>query len=552
LAGTRIFEALMQTLIHNAHIRTMDLSRPRAEAILLEHGAIIAIGSLADCENVSRPGYRRINASGRLILPAFQDAHIHLLHGGLGLATSAQLFEAKTVKELQECLAQHAARFPKLQLISGSGWQPGVFGDHNLTGKIIDAVVQDRPAIIYDSSFHNACLNSYAIAVIGLTPNTPDPVNGHFVKAPDGQVTGMLHEDAIAWALKRLPETDDDAWRTGLVAGQAHANAHGITGIIDPRIEDIEARIYGAAASSGALTLRVSGAALVKEHDIPQEAVERLSTMRVENPGPDFWIQSAKFFMDGVFENRTAALLAPYADEIGGNCPTMFTPEQTNDLFVALDAARFQIHTHVIGDAAARVTLDGLEAAIAANVRWPSLHQLAHLQLADPADIDRIAQLGAMANIQPLWARHDRGIPDPAKPMAGAQRLSNIYAFRRMLNAGARWCLSSDWPVSTLNPFEIMETAVTRQARLEDDPIEPFLPQEALTIDECVQGYTTLAAEACWRGTCTGRLLPGFSADLIMLDQNIFDVPSHAISNTNVLLTLFKGKEVYRHPALED
>lgn len=541
-----------QLLIFNAKIRSMDLSRPMAEAILLDGEHVRAFGSLADCEAATTPGVRRINARGRLVLPAFQDAHIHLLHGGLGLATSAQLYAARSVPELQNMVAGHAARAAHLPLVTGSGWQPGVFGDHNLTAAVIDAVVADRPAILYDSSFHNACLNSTAMAMAGLVRGTADPVNGHFVLDATGAPTGMLHEDAIPWALKGLPEWSDAVWREGLLAGQAHANAHGITGVIDPRVEDLEARIYGAAAEAGELSLRVCGAALVKEHDTPAEAVARLVAMRERHRGPDFWVQSAKFFMDGVFENRTAALLAPYADAIGGNCPTMFTPEQTRTLFVALDAARFQIHTHVIGDAAARVTLDGLTAAQAANGRWPALHQLAHLQLTDPADIPRLAALGAMANIQPLWARHDRGIPDPAKPMAGEARLANIYAFRRMLAAGAGWCLSSDWPVSTLNPFEIMETAITRQAQLAEDPLEPFLPEEALTIEECVLGYTAHAAAACWRGDTTGRLLPGFSADLIMLDQDIFTCAAQDISNTNVLMTLFKGREVHRHARFED
>jgi predicted amidohydrolase YtcJ len=541
-----------QTLIHNAAIRTMDLSRPRAEALLIDQGIIAAIGTLADCEAAVRPGCRRINAVGRLVLPAFQDAHIHLLHGGLGLATAAQLYHTRSITELQGELRAHANRYPTLALVAGSGWQPGVFGDHNLTATVIDAAVSDRPAILYDTSFHNACLNSRAMALAGLTRGVPDPVNGHFVLDANGNPTGMLHEDAIAWAVKRLPEADDATWRLGLLAGQAHANAHGITGVIDPRVEELESRIYGKAAAQDEMTLRVSGAALIKEHDTPQEAVARLTALRAAHAGPDYWVQSAKFFMDGVFENRTAALIAPYADEIGGNCPTMFTREQTKALFVALDAARFQIHTHVIGDAAARVTLDGLEAAMAANGRWPALHQLAHLQLTDPADIPRIARLGAMANIQPLWARHDRGIPDPAKPMVGLQRLDNIYAFRRMLRAGASWCLSSDWPVSTLNPFEIMETAITRQAPLAEDPLDPFLPGEALTIEECVLGYTAHAADACWRGDVTGRLRPGFSGDVIILNRDIFACPPQEISTTQVLLTLFKGHEVYRHANFED
>lgn len=542
---------MSQLLIHNANIHSMDLSRPRAEAVLIEGGRIAAIGAYSDCENSAKPGVRRADAGGRLVLPSFQDAHIHLLSGGMGLATSAQLHEVKTVTGLISALKAHAEKSRHLPLVVGEGWQPGLFGDHNLTSRVIDAAAPDRPAIVYDSSGHNACLNGAAMAHLGLDAKTPDPVNGHFVKDANGAPTGMLHEDAASWAYERLPQMTDSHWAEGLRAGQAHANAHGITGIIDPRVEELEARIYGRAAVADELTMRVCGAALVKERDSPGEAVGRLMELRNHHHGPDFRVQSAKFFMDGVFENRTAALIDPYADETGGNCKTMFTAEQTRALFTALDAARFQIHAHVIGDKAARVTLDGLEAATAANGRWPSLHQMAHLQLICPADIPRLAALGAMANIQPLWARHDRGIPDPAKPMAGAARLANIYAFRRMLDAGASWCLSSDWPVSSLNPFEIMETAVTRQARLTEDPLEPFQPQEALTIEECVVGYTSHAAAACWRGGFTGRLLPGFSADLIIMDQDIFSCAPREISNTKVFMTLFKGREVFRHKDFE-
>jgi hypothetical protein len=530
----------------------MDFSRPRAEAALVDGERIAAIGSRGDCENAARPGMRRINAGGRLVLPAFQDAHIHFLSGGMGLAGSAQLHTVKTIAELQQVLKTHTTRFRNFPVVIGEGWQPGLFGDQNLDHHVIDAVVSDRPAILYDSSMHNACLNRAAMALVGLDAATPDPVNGHFVKDTHGAPTGMLHEDAVSWAYDRLPQMSDSNWHDGLAAALLHANAHGITGVLDPRIEELEARIYGAAVDGGKLSVRISGAALVKEKDTVQEAVTRLTELRHRHRGPDFWVQSAKFFMDGVFENRTAALLAPYADELGGNCKTMFTPEQTKALFAALDAARFQIHTHVIGDAAARVTLDGLEAAMAANGRWPSLHQVAHLQLTDSADIPRLSALGAMANIQPLWARHDPGIPDPAKPMAGPQRLSNIYAFRKMLNAGAAWCLSSDWPVTTLNPFRIMETAITRQVPLADGPLEPFLPQEALTIAECILGYTANAAAACWRGEFTGRLLPGFSADLIILDRDILACAPQEISTTNVLLTLFKGREVHRHRSFED
>jgi len=531
------------TLIHNANIRTMDAGRPRATWLLIRGDRIAALGS-----GLPPDAATRIDAGGRLVLPGFQDAHVHLLSGGTDLATAAQLYEVQTIAALQAAVADHAANHPGLALVMGSGWQPGMFGDDNLTAAVIDAVVPDRPAVLFDSSFHNACLNSASMRLAGLVAGMPDPANGHFVTDAAGKPTGMLHEDAVPWAMARLPELAAGDHRAGLLAGMAHANQNGITGILDPRITDHEAGIYGALAAEGGLTLWVAGAALVKPDDSPAEALARLGDYRSRYPGPEFHVQSAKFFMDGVFENRTAALLAPYAD-IGGNSEPMFGSAQTEALMVALDAARFQIHVHVIGDAATRRALDGLAAARAANGAWPSLPQLAHLQLTDPADHARLSELGVMANIQPLWARLDPVVPDIALDMIGADRLGDTYAFRKMIDAGARYCLSSDWPVSTLNPFEIIETAVTRQARSMDSPREPFLPDQAMTVEQCVFGYTAEAAAACWRASFTGQLRPGFSADLILLDQDIFGCAPDRISETRVSLTIFRGRIIHQAAA---
>jgi predicted amidohydrolase YtcJ len=400
--------------------------------------------------------------------------------------------------------------------------------------------------LIYDSSFHNACLNSCAIEMAGLQ-DLADPPNGHIVRDGHGRATGMLHEEVIPLVAARLPGLTDSDWMEGLCAGQAHANQHGITGVLDARVLEREALAYGRAASNGALTLRVAGTALVTEADTPQTAVARLSALRAEHSGPDFHVHSAKFFMDGVFENRTAANLQPFADAAGGHAPCMFGADHIRALMTALDAARFAIHVHVIGDAAVRRAIEGLEAARAANGPWPAQHQLAHLQLMDPNDFARLQGL-ATANIQPLWARLEPPYSDPSLSMIGQARWPNVYAFRRMLDAGADWCLSSDWPVTTLNPFEIIETAITRQKRFNDNPLRPFFADQSLTIDECVQGYTVNAARACWRDHHTGMLRVGFSADLIILDRDIFSIPATEISETRVLSTHFKGIEVWRAP----
>ena len=532
-------------LILNAHCVTMNPSLPLTDAVLIRGGRVAALGKAAK----SATHARIIDAQGRLVLPGFQDAHIHLLNGGTDLVETAQLYDATTLSELQSALGHHAARWQG-PMVWGAGWQCGFFNDHNLTRDILDAVVPDRPCLIYDGNFHNACLNSKAIEMIDITAATPDPLNGHIVRDAKGRATGMLHEEAINRATSALPRSTDQTLTQGLIAGMQHANRHGITGIIDPAVGPDHIRIYGAAAAAGSLTLRVAGACLVRANDTPKAALARLTALRAAHSGPDFHQNAAKFFMDGGLENRTAAMLAPYADAMGGNAPLMFTPDQIAALFTALDAARFQIHVHCIGDAATRATLDGFQAARAANGPWPSLHQIAQVQVVDPADLPRFAALAVMANMQPLWAANDSIIPEPTWAMIGPARLNHTYPFRSLIDAGAPFCLNSDWAVTTLNPFEIIGTAVTREPPRHRGRAEPFHPEQRLTVAEAVQGYTIGAAAACWRSQNTGQIAPGFSGDLIMLDRDIMTCDPYAIAETQVLLTLFKGREVHRHPGL--
>jgi hypothetical protein len=284
---------------------------------------------------------------------------------------------------------------------------------------------------------------------------------------------------------------------------------------------------------------------MVYARETLDETLQRLRRYRASYHSDLFKVHSAKFFLDGVLENRTAAMLEPYSDELAGNAPLMFAPQQILDWFTAIDAERFQIHVHVIGDHAIRAALDGMEAARKTNGDWPSLHQLAHVQVIDPADIPRFRQLGAMANMQALWARHEPDIPDFTMAMVGPQRAPWVYAFRSMIDAGAPYCLSSDWPVSSLNPFEIMETAMTRQVPDTRQQAEPFFPEQRMSAIECLKGYTINAASAAWRSASTGSLESGKCADMVMIDTNPLKAKPRQISKTKVKATWLNGLQVH-------
>ena len=527
----------MTLAIQNARIVTMDPSYRMAHSILIRDGVIVALDAAPP------RGAQVIDAGGRLVLPGFQDAHIHLLNGGVDLVEAAQLYDCMTLAELQHTLAAHAAR-RKSGVVWGTGWKSGPFGDETLTGAVLDAVVPDRPCVIVDDSGHNACLNSAALAAVGINDTTPDPPNSHILRDARGRATGMLHEEAVPWATDRLPQSGDDIWAEGLLAGQALANRHGITGVLDPSVLDRHVHTYAKGAAAGALTLRVAGACRISAADTTETVLNRLLPLRAGHQG-DFHLHSAKFFLDGVLENRTGAMIAPYADAIGGNAPLMFTPDQIASLFTALDAHRFQIHTHCIGDAAVRAALDGFATARRANGAWPSLHQIAHCQMVHPDDLTRFAALGAMANLQPFWASTDPIIPDATMRMIGPARAPLTYPCRSLIDAGAPFCINSDWSVSTLNPFAIIGTAITREPPRARGRSAPFYPEQRMTRLEAVQGYTTHAAAASWRAGHTGMLKPGYSGDLILLDRDIFTCDPYTIAETEVLLTLFKGRAVH-------
>lgn len=530
-------------ILLNADIVTLDPFAPRVGALAVKAGRIVATGEGAALRALAGPGTRVIDAGGRMVLPGLQDTHIHLQDSGFDYGGSAALDEARSIDRLVALIAGFA-RESRASWVTGVGWYTGVFNDANLTRRVLDRASPDRPCFILGSDGHNACINSAGCAAVGLVAGQADPPGGHFVLDAAGEPTGMLHESAVKWVRARMPAPTDADYAGGVRFGQALANRHGITGVIDASVGARHARVYRALAADAALTLRVAATARVDPEEKTADALSRVSALRAEAAGLKmFKVHSAKFFIDGVFENRTATMLADYSDAAGGNAPTLFAPEQIPELFTAFDAARFQIHTHVIGDGAVRAALDGLAAARAANGAWPALHQLAHVQCIDPADIPRFADLGAVANIQPFWARH---APSTALTldMIGPDRGQLMYAFRSLVDARAPFALSSDWGVTTLNPFRIMETAMTRQPP--GGGVEPFLPEQALSRAECLLGYTSHAADTAWRGSDTGRLTIGRQADLIVVDRDVLACDTRALGETEVLLTMVGGDEVWR------
>ncbi len=332
-----------ELIVVNGDIRTMDPLFPRVSAIAVTGGRISALGSDADIRQFGGLGTRVIDAGGRLVLPGLQDTHIHLQDSGYGYGLSANLDRARSIEELQSALVEFAKQHEG-EWVDGVGWYTGVFTGANLNRQVLDAAVAGRPCFVLASDGHNACMNSLACEAVGLKRGTPDPANGHFVVDGDGNPTGMLHEAAITWAEERMPLPSDADFAQGVLFGQALCNRHGITGALDASVNERHARIYRNLEKAGKLSVRVRATARVDPAEKTHEALARVEALRREHQSEMFTIHSAKFFLDGVLENRTATMLAPYSDPLGRNAPLMFGHNQLKELFTVFDAARFQIH----------------------------------------------------------------------------------------------------------------------------------------------------------------------------------------------------------------
>ncbi len=348
-----------ETILINARLVTMDPLIPYASALAIVAGRVAALGSDADIRALAGPGTQVIDAGGRMVLPGFQDTHIHLQDSGQDYAQNADLSGARTVEELVETLAGFAGTHDR-PWVNGTGWYSGVFGAQNLNAGVLDRAVPDRPCMIVASDGHNACLNSLGLKAVGFDRGTPDPRNGTIVRDASGAATGLLYESAVSLAEGRMPAPSDRDFADGVLWAMRLANRHGITGVIDAKVMERHVRVYQDLARGDDMTLRVASTALVLPEDTTAGALERLSDFRAESRHGLFRVHSAKFFLDGVIENRTAAMIEPYSDAQGGNAPLMFEPALIDEMFTAFDAARFQIHVHAIGDLASRAALDGM------------------------------------------------------------------------------------------------------------------------------------------------------------------------------------------------
>lgn len=420
-------------------VLTLDAARSRATTVAVTGDRITAVGH-DEVRELIGPKTEVVDLAGRLLIPGFQDAHVHPVAAGLEL-TQCDLTGARTATETLEAVGAYALAHPDREWITGGGWTMEAFEGGTPTRELLDAVVSDRPVYLPNCDHHGAWVNSRALELAGITRDTPDPADGRFERDSSGTPTGMLQEGAMDQVARLVPQSTAADRLAALLHSQRLLHSHGITAwqdaMVGANLGMADASdAYLTAARDGSLTARVVGA-LWWDRERGAEQIPELAARRAALSHGRFRADSVKMMLDGVAETGTAALLDPYLDNCGcatANRGTSFIdPELLPSYVTELDSLGFQVHFHALGDRAVRQALDAVEAARAANGHSDTRPHLAHLQVVHPDDIGRFRELGAVANIQPLWAAHEPQMDELTIPFLGTERAAWQYPFGALL-----------------------------------------------------------------------------------------------------------------------
>ena len=543
-------------IITNAQIYTVNPQQKWAEAIAIRGDKIVAVGDAAKVDSYRGGSTKVIDAHQHLLLPGFTDSHIHFLDGSLNLQ-HLHLQDVKTLDQALALLKDFAKAHPDDAWLLGRGWDYTIFAPSGMPDKkYLDAVVPDRPVYIEGFDGHTWWANSKALQLAGITRDTPDPPGGSFVRDPKtGEPTGAVKEDAADELIERvIPLTPREAKLNAIRAGMKEANRVGLVRVhsasdLVANIGDLQnADLYDELHRAGEMTVRFYMAYRAAPPALAADSVKEIEAARARYH--DEWISAGavKFFLDGVIESHTAAMLQPYSDDPRQIGSLLWDPDKYKDAVAELDKRGIQIFTHAIGDKAVRLALDAYQHAAEVNQSKDRRHRVEHIETVSAQDIPRFGKLGVIASMQPLHSYPNEDTLHIWAGNIGPERASRAWAWRSIQQAGGVLAFGSDWPVVTLNPWPGVQTALTRQTS-DGEPVGGFLPKQRLNLEDTIRAYTLGAAFAGHREKTEGSLEEGKLADLIILDRDLFKIEPSDIGETQVLLTMVGGKIVYQSPA---
>ena len=526
---------------------------PWATAVVITENRITYVGDDAGATSSIGPNTRVVELDGKMLMPGFQDAHVHPVDSGMTF-NQCSVFDLPELEDLLDAIKTCVEERPDADWIVGAGWYVSTFAPTGRPPKgLLDAIAPDTPITLLSNAAHSVWANSAAIEHAGITAETKDPEGGRIDRDPvTGEPSGSFQESAMPLIQSYEPAITLEERIDGLAYAQRLFHSFGITGVHDSYVEvsretaytNMEA--YTAFADEGALKMHVVAAMLYDPTLSLEPQIELFKNLRQSADRNHVSATAIKILVDGVATSYSAAMLEPYADRLDeGITGTPLIPQaDLIDLVTRLDALGFQIHFHSIGDAATHYSLDALEVARIQNGQRDSRHHLSHIMVWDPTDFNRMADLDAIANFQALWASKGTHYDEITYVRMGEERSNYLYPINSLHKLGVKLAFGSDWYVTSSNPLLAIEVAVTR---LEPDgnTTEPLLPAEAIDLATAIRAATLGSAYGNFLNEDTGSIEVGKLADLIVIDTNLFDIPTSEIAEARVMLTLFEGEAVF-------
>ncbi len=513
------------------------------DALLIGDGVVQAVGEQA---RTSAGDADVVELDGGFLMPSFGDGHAHPLYGGLESA-GPPVRPCKSVDEIVEAVGKFAAQNPDAKWIVGGSYDGSLAPDGLFDARWLDAAVPDRPVVLRAWDYHTFWVNSVALERAGITADTPDPVLGEIPHREDGSVLGTLREwGATDLVTAVMPAPDEDVRVTALRTAADYYLERGVTWVQDAWVEPADVDTYVEAARRDALGVRFNLAFYADPRHFDSQITRFAESKRriADLASPMLTAQTVKFFADGVIENETGALLQPYCSSLHNHGMHVWEGDSLAEAARRVDELGLQIHIHAIGDAAVRQALDAIAYVAERNGPRDRRPVIAHAQIVDDADIGRFAELGVIANMQPLWAQMDALMTVLTIPRIGAERAEHQYRMRSINDSGARLAFGSDWPVSSGAPLKGMAIAVSRRTP-EGDPPDGWTPEEILTVDRALRAGTAAVAYQAFAERNWGQIVPGASADLVWLDRDPRAIPVLEIAAVRVRATYLNGRPAY-------
>ena len=535
----------------NAAVYTVDADRSWAEAVAVADGVVSAVGTSEEIESYIGDNTEVTDLAGQMLLPGLHDSHTHLLIGVLTDTDCDVMYKEEMADfraALTEC--QSLAGAGDEQWITGGGWFEWMWDDANPNKAMLDELFPNRPVYLVSSFGHSALVNSRALELAGITKDTEDPFDGIIMRDPEtGEPSGTLRDGAMMIIQEVLPKSTMEKRVRSVRAAIDFAHSYGITALIEPGMDADLMEPVLKIADEGDFNLRakVSLSTIAWHPGVFDEGILEFLAGRGKWRRENIDVDSVKMYMDGVPESGTGALLEPYLTGDFGLGPRFYSQEEIDNYMIEFEKMGLQIHIHSCGDAGTRMALNGFEAARKANGETGLRHQIVHLQLIDEADRPRFGELNVSATFQALWAWPDPTATGADTELLGKERAWSMYPIGSVHRSGGRIVGGSDFWVTELNPMLAIEAAVTRQDPYNDTG--PALTEsERVDIATMVDAYTINGAYVMGLDDKQGSIEVGKRADFVVLDQNLFEIPSADISKTKVVMTVFDGDNVYTQP----